>query len=110
MSPILVPTLSELAVELAKAIDIDDAILARWHALQHAGADAAALEAESHASYIVVSELTDQIAALPIASIADLRVKAMAMDWYNRTIEPPADFWTQLGAQIVAGLLDQRVV
>lgn len=111
MSPILVPTLAELGIELGKAIAVENAAHARWLPLYEAG-NAMANSPEDHAcqtAYAAASDLTDQIAAIPAVSLADLRVKALAMDWHNRTIEKPDDFWSSLGAQIVAGLLDQRV-
>lgn len=111
MSPILVPTLAELGIELGKAMAIEKEAHRAWHVLYDAGRGLG-ITPESDAcdaAYLVVSDLTDQIAAIPAASLADLRVKAMAMEWHNRTIEKPDDFWTRLGAQIVDGLLDERI-
>lgn len=111
MSPILVPTLTELGVELSRAIAVENVAHARWLPLYEAGKAMAnspeddACQAASGA----ISDLTDQIAVIPAVSLADLQVKAMAMDWHNRTIEKPEDFWTLLGAQLVAGLLDERI-
>lgn len=107
MSPILVPTLAELGIELSRAMGVEQAALARWHQIRDAGATPD--EAACDEAYRVISDLTDQIAAIPAASLADLRVKALAMDWHNRTVEAPEDFWQHLGAQLVAGLLDERI-
>lgn len=111
MSPILVPTLAELGIELDRAVAVETEAHRAWLALHQSGREAkrspeaAACDAASEA----VSDLIDQIAGIPAATIADLRVKAMAMEWHNRTVEAPDDFWTRLGAQIVDGLLDSSV-
>lgn len=111
MTPILVPTLAELGIELGKAMAAEDAAYQAWLPQYHAGNGTAdtAESKEADRTSDVVSGIIDQIAALPAASLADLRVKAMAMDWHNRKVETPHDFWTRLGAQLVAGLLDERI-
>lgn len=111
MATILVPTLVELGIELGKAIAVENAAHAQWLRFYQAGRVMANSPEDDacQAAYDAISDLTDQIAAIPAVSLADLRVKAMAMDWHNRTIEKPDDFWSCLSAQIVAGILDPRV-
>lgn len=58
--------------------------------------------------------IIDQIAAVTPSSLADLRVKAYALDWAARLTddEPyhsPSDGETLILKQLVAGLLDERI-
>lgn len=101
MSPILVPTLAELWIELGRAEairaatstatdDYEPALKQCWHIL-------------------------DQITELPSASIADLRIKARAFDWSARLIgdesyNNPSDGEEKIMRQLVAGLIDERIV
>lgn len=111
MNPILVPTLSELGVELQRAMAIEAAAHQAWRALYDAGNhsnDLPELDAVERAGEAIY-DIIEQIAAMPAASLADLRVKAIAMDWHNRMVETPEAFWEKLGAELVAGLLDERL-
>ena len=99
-NPILVPTLAELAIELGRA-DANRAALE-----SDPGYDAALLHCWS---------VLDQIAELPAASLADLRIKARAFDWSARLLddEPyhnPSDGEQKIMRQLVAGLLDEGSV
>jgi len=110
VTPILVPTLSELGVEFVRAYGLERVALT-------AAADADArkgdpLEVAYEQAVAFTSSIIDQIAAMPAASLSDLRVKARALDWYHQTVEGP-DFGRypdeRLVQHLVAGLLDERI-
>lgn len=112
MNPILVPTLAELGIEFDRAYAAERVALT-------AAADSDAsrgdpLEIAYEQAVGLTSSIIDQIAAIPAASIADLRVKAKALDWYHQTVEGP-NFGKGpcpgelLAQQLVAGLSSDEV-
>lgn len=110
MSPILVPTLSELRVELDRL----EAVRATASAAHDANPEGEGLEQAWEATTDACWHVLDQIAALPAASLDDLRVKAHAFNWSASLLngEPyhnPTDEEEQILRQIVAGLLDERI-
>lgn len=101
MTPILVPTLAELGIELQRAEGVRAALDSTDKVY-----DAALMHCWS---------ILDQIAELPAASIADLRIKARAFDWSAQLLEGepyhnPSDGEEKIMRQLVAGLLDERIV
>lgn len=101
MTPILVPTLAELGIELQRAEGVRAALDSTGKVY-----DAALMHCWS---------ILDQIAELPAASIADLRIKARAFDWSAQLLEGepyhnPSDGEEKIMRQLVAGLLDERIV
>ena len=54
--------------------------------------------------------LVGEIAHLPAASLRDLRTKAYALSWILNMSDEWDDEADTLGRQLVAGLLDERIV
>lgn len=109
MSPILVPTLSELRVELDRL----DAERIKASATSDADPTDRTLNKAWELSIDACWAVLDQIAATPAASLADLRVKAHAFNWSATLLdgEPyhnPSGGEEQIMRQLVAGLLDER--
>lgn len=103
MSPTLVPTLAELRDEL-------DRLDAVRRAAEQRNADDGAYEA----ALTACQHILDQIAAIPAASLADLRIKAYAFNWSANLLddepyENPSDGEMLIMRQLVAGLLDEGV-
>ncbi|WP_108462263.1 hypothetical protein [Devosia naphthalenivorans] len=110
MSPILVPTLAELRVELDRLDGQRRAASAR----NNADPNDRALETAWNDAATACWHVLDQIAALPASSIADLRVKAYAFDWSARLLDGesyynPSDGEEAILRQLVSGLLDERI-
>lgn len=103
--PNLVPTLSELQIELEKAIG-------NFNVVDLAYRRSGSRKSEQAAMVAAASPVTlvSEIAHLPAASLLDLRTKAYALNW----ILQMSDEWDSeadtLGRQIVVGLLDDRIV
>lgn len=111
MSPILVPTLAELRVELdrlqTKSAQAWTSIRGEFGSIEHDASCDRAVAASA-----AVDDTVEAIAALPAASLADLRVKAYALDFLDRTCEPfeyVATTDLTLIRQLIAGLLDERI-
>lgn len=101
MNPILVPTLAELRIELDRANAVRLAV-PRGH------------EAAYEAALTCCWAIIDEIAELPASCLADLRVKAYAVDWSARVLEDepfgnPSEGERKMFQQLVAGLLDERL-
>jgi hypothetical protein len=61
----------------------------------------------SRTVYKAGSNLAEQIAAITAVSLADLRVKALSMDWHNRTIGMPDWDRSSWPASWMRGLPDE---
>lgn len=110
MTPILVPTLAELWIELGRADSERVALSAQNDANPDDDSVQKAWEQKADHCWAIL----DQMAELPAASIADLRIKARAFDWSARVLngEPyhnPSDGEEKIMRQLVAGLLDERI-
>lgn len=108
MSPILVPTLAELGIELQRA----RAAYARAVADEDAGRIPSSPDGASDTAAESIALLRSQIAEIPAASLADLRVKAAALSYWLEGSSLYDPRWANeetLSAQLVAGLLDERI-
>ena len=108
MSPILVPTLAELGIELERAL----AALALAVEVESANPEMGHANCASDQFAELVGHLSSEITALPAASIADLRVKARALSYWQAGSRIDDQRWPNeeaLSRQLVAGLLDERI-
>lgn len=106
MSPILVPTLAELDIELGKAKARYDAVTVRWNAGERSDEMDELL---NHTADECI-DIASAIAALPAASLEHLRIKARALTFGGSylDVDNPVNY-ERLIAQILTGLLDERI-
>lgn len=105
MSPILVPTVSELGIELQKAIGIYNAAVTAYEA-DPVNTKVEAITFAAGAT----NDLVGEIIALPVYSLPDLRVKATAFAWLHVVPEGVMKGQkTRLVHQVMDALLDERV-
>ncbi len=110
MSPILTPAIVELRAELERADAERSAIWAKADANPHDDV----IQKAYNEALLYSWKVLDQIAEIHAASLADLKVKAWAMDWSAKLLddEPyhnPSDGEEKIMRQLVAGLLDERI-
>lgn len=114
MNPILVPTLAELRIEIDR---VHGEAEATYYSIRD---DMPAGQQEALGQkWEALADQRDQtlaaMAALPAASVADLRAKAYALALMDRitegeVVESPSDDEAKLMRQLIAGLLDERIV
>lgn len=105
MTPILVPTLAQLSIELSIAKARYDDINRRWNAGEEGLND---LLDETSDECVDIAEA---IAELPATSLADLRIKARALTFGGSYLDEKGQVTEdRLIAQIMSGLLDERIV
>ena len=103
MTPILVPTLDELAVEFERARAAERAANALRVATNEGNAEGFAYDEACRA----LCEVTHQIAELPAQTAAHLRLKARALDLHAFPDgQEPAPVDGRLAFQLVRALLD----
>lgn len=100
MTPLFVPTLTELEIKLQLAET------SRAVSEDNPNYEAALMNCWS---------ILDQIADLPARTLADLRIKARTFDWSAQLLEGepyrnPSDGEVKIMRQLVAGLMDERIV
>ena len=109
MTPILIPTLAELDIELNRTVAAFDAAARAHHAQLH---DGNSQDEVAHAA-LEAFEVVTQIIDLPAASISDLRVKAKALAQLFAAVpdsQPVGIEQRRLCQQIIDVLLDERIV
>lgn len=108
MSPILVPTLSELQIELEKSIAVQIKAFDSYEWAVLEGAVLPVFEDAVQAAANATGTLVSQITTMPASSLADMRVKAFALNWLHAKVGGVERFRCEhrLAEQIVAGLLD----
>jgi hypothetical protein len=109
MTPVLVPTLAELDIELHRTVAAFDAAASAHHAQPN---DSNYQDAVAHAA-LEAFEVVTQIIHLRAASIPDLRVKARALAQLFTAVpdsRPEGIEQRGLCQQIIDGLMDERIV
>lgn len=103
MTPILVPTLDELAVEFERASAAERAANALCVASGEGEAEGWAYDEFCGA----LCEVTRQIAELPAQTMSHVRLKARALDWHAFADgQEPASTDERLAFQLVRALVD----
>lgn len=103
MTPILVPTLDELAVEFERASDAERAANALCVASGEGAAEGLAYDEACGA----LGAVCGQIAELPAQTLAHVRLKARALAWYAFPDgQEPVTIDERLAFQLVRALVD----
>jgi hypothetical protein len=103
MTPILVPTLDELAVEFERCA----AIYRAADVASRAEPDSLERDVTADAACSVMVTICEQIAGLPAQTMAHVRLKARALDWYEFLDgKEPTSPDARLAYQLVRAILD----